>query len=146
MTVRVFKGIIAWGLLLFWMFIIFNASSQSQLDSPGLFERFISDSYPRIVEFLQANDFWIRKVGHAFVYFTLTLLAYWAFSKYSPYYVSGRPLPWAMTFSIIYAISDEYHQTLVPGRHGVYTDVLIDAVGIVVAGLLIYWIRSLKND
>ena len=142
---KVIKGFIAWGMLLLWMFIIFQASAQTQLDSPGLFETFIGANYPKVVEFLSQNDFWIRKVGHAVVYFILTLLAYWAFSRYSPYYVSGRPLPWSVAFSIVYAISDEYHQSLVPGRYGVYTDVIIDSVGVFAEDGLIYWLRGRKN-
>jgi len=35
----------------------------------------------------------------------------------------------------IYAASDEYHQSFVFGRAGVIGDVLIDAVGILGAGL-----------
>lgn len=142
---KLLKGFFAWGLLILWMFVIFQASAQPQLNSPGLFETFISQNYPKVVDFLGQNDYWIRKVGHAVVYFVLTLLAFWSFSKYSPYYVSGRPLTSAVTFSILYAISDEYHQSLVPGRHGVYTDVIIDSIGVVFAAGLIYWFRS-KND
>ncbi|WP_281391318.1 VanZ family protein [Alkalicella caledoniensis] len=140
------KGSIAWGLLFLWMVVIFTGSSQTQLDSPGLFQRLLGDELPQITDFLAQNDFWIRKVGHGFVYFILTLLAYWAFSKYSPYYVSGRPLLWAVAFSVIYAISDEYHQTLVPGRHGVYTDVIIDSIGVAMAALLIYWFRRRVSE
>lgn len=146
LTDRLLKGFIAWSLLILWMFIIYQASAQPQLDSPGLFETFIGENYPIVVEFLAQNDYWIRKVGHVVVYFILTLLAYWAFSKYSPYYISGRPLTWAVAFSILYAISDEYHQSLVPGRHGVYTDVIIDSIGIAFAAGLIYWLRGLKNE
>ncbi len=142
---KTLTGFVAWGLLLLWMAVIFTGSSQQQLDSPGLFETIIGDNYPNIKAFLAENDFWIRKVGHTFVYFILTLLAYWAFSKYSPYYVSGKPLRWSIAFSIIYAISDEYHQTFVPGRHGVYTDVIIDSIGVFLAAFLIYLVRRRKN-
>ena len=37
----------------------------------------------------------------------------------------------------LYAASDEYHQTFVPGRGGTWYDVAIDSVGIAIAWLLV---------
>ena len=55
------------------------------------------------------------------------------------------PLPpsrwtWALSwkFTVLYAASDEWHQSFVPGRHPQLTDVLIDACG-AATGLLIFW-------
>lgn len=42
-------------------------------------------------------------------------------------------VPAAFLIAVAYAATDELHQSLVSGRHGVWTDVLIDAVG---AGLV----------
>jgi VanZ family protein len=42
------------------------------------------------------------------------------------------PLP-AAAIALAYAITDEYHQTFVEGRHGSPVDVLIDAAGIAIA-------------
>lgn len=39
----------------------------------------------------------------------------------------------ALLLSSLYAISDEYHQTFVPGRNGTLADVLVDGVGMVLA-------------
>ncbi len=55
-------------------------------------------------------------------------------------------------FSIIgvflYACTDEFHQTFVPGRSGQFTDVLVDTSGAILASLLIkikfYLLK--KND
>jgi VanZ family protein len=35
-----------------------------------------------------------------------------------------------VVISVLYAISDEYHQHFVHGRHGTPIDVLIDSIGI----------------
>ncbi|WP_066875309.1 VanZ family protein [Clostridium mediterraneense] len=47
----------------------------------------------------------------------------------------------AILFSIIgvflYACTDEFHQTFVPGRSGQFTDVLVDTSGAILASLLI---------
>jgi VanZ family protein len=51
----------------------------------------------------------------------------------------------AIIISIIYAISDEFHQLFVPGRYCSLSDVLTDSAGILFAGLL-YTIRiKFKN-
>jgi VanZ family protein len=44
-------------------------------------------------------------------------------------------------FSIVYAISDEFHQLFVVGRTCSLSDVLIDSIGILLAGL-IYLLQS----
>jgi VanZ family protein len=43
----------------------------------------------------------------------------------------------AAAIAIAYAITDEFHQTFVQGRHGVPRDVLIDSGGVLVAALLL---------
>ena len=49
---------------------------------------------------------------------------------------SGHPAP-AIVITLLYAVSDEYHQTFVDGRHGSPVDVLIDATGVTIAVLLV---------
>ena len=46
-------------------------------------------------------------------------------------------------FSVIYALSDEFHQTFVPGRDGNIVDVLIDSSGALVGILLSSIVYSL---
>jgi hypothetical protein len=43
----------------------------------------------------------------------------------------------AAAAALLYAVSDEVHQTFVDGRHGTPVDVAIDSVGIAAASLLI---------
>jgi VanZ family protein len=43
----------------------------------------------------------------------------------------------AFVVSVLYAASDEYHQTFVPGRNGTPVDVGVDAVGALVALLVV---------
>jgi hypothetical protein len=47
----------------------------------------------------------------------------------------------SMAFCTLLAVSDEYHQTFVPGRGGTWTDVAIDWIGIVLAGL-VAWVHG----
>jgi len=67
-------------------------------------------------------DYPLRKAGHMAVFAIL-----WALAR--------RPLGdrWGLVFTVLYAASDEYHQTFVPGRAGAWSDVLIDCAGALLA-------------
>ncbi len=69
-------------------------------------------------------DLIFKKAAHATAYGILWTLWWLA---------TGRR-PWlALAITIAYAISDEYHQTWVPGRHGRWYDAVIDTLGALVA-------------
>lgn len=51
----------------------------------------------------------------------------------------------AWIFAVIYALTDEWHQTFVPGRHGSLLDVLIDGTGAGLGLLALNWVRNRKN-
>ncbi len=63
----------------------------------------------------------------------------WHFAEFAILYLLIRAalLPHnrrlAIPLAILFAMSDEWHQTFVPGRGGTWTDVAIDAAGIVAA-------------
>ena len=41
--------------------------------------------------------------------------------------------PSQCAISLVYAVTDEFHQTFVDGRNGTPVDVLIDSIGIAIA-------------
>lgn len=65
----------------------------------------------------------IKKGAHLFVYGVLAV-AYWLG-------LAGRPQGWryAWAMAVLYAITDESHQSFVPGRGATVVDVGIDALG-----------------
>jgi hypothetical protein len=69
-----------------------------------------------------------RKILHAAVYGTLWFL-WWRALGY------GQPGP-AIAITLLYAVSDEYHQTFTEGRVGSPLDVAIDTAGVAIAVLL----------
>jgi VanZ family protein len=77
----------------------------------------------------------IRKLGHFGGYALLTLLWSWALSPA----LGRRAIPIAAAIAVLYAASDEYHQSLVDGRHGTIRDVAIDALGAVSAAFALRW-------
>lgn len=76
---------------------------------------------------------WTRVVAHFTEYAVLASLWAWALLPD----LGRRALPIAGAISLAYAISDEFHQSFVPGRDSDPLDVLTDAAGITVALLVI---------
>ncbi|MEA2445276.1 MAG: hypothetical protein QOJ12_2568 [Thermoleophilales bacterium] len=79
-------------------------------------------------------DLILRKLGHAAIFGALCFL-WWRALR--PTGLNGRALATAWLIAVAYAITDEWHQTLVTGRHGTPVDVLIDAAGAGVAALVV---------
>ena len=105
---------------LVWMAIIFWFSNQ-----PTLF--YLPDNL---------LDTIFKKSAHAIAYGVLWTLWWLA---------TGRRAWLALALTIGYAISDEWHQTFVPGRHGQWFDVGVDTVGALLAMTLAHsrWGRRL---
>jgi VanZ family protein len=91
---------------------------------------FFLSAQPDLSSGLGSWDLILRKLGHAAVFGVLCLLWYRALRSTGP---DSRALAAAWLLTLGYAISDELHQTLVPGRHGTPTDVLIDTIGATIA-------------
>jgi VanZ like family len=91
-----------------WMAVIFVLSSRDGLDSGSGRLRFD-----------------VAKAGHLAVYFVLGALIDRA--------MSVRPVRrqawWVLVLLVMYAITDEIHQSFVPGRTPLALDLVIDAVG-----------------
>jgi VanZ family protein len=105
------KVLTRWMAVVLWMGVIFALSATPSLASP--FEPFY--------------DFMLRKMAHVTVYAVLTVLMYGALRPHT-----ARPThAWllAMLMATLYACSDEWHQTFVPGREGTVRDVTIDGSG-----------------
>ena len=87
-------------------------------------------------------DVWIKKGGHMAAYAVLTLLWARALRTRRP----AGPAAWlALCIALLYAISDEYHQTFVAGRHGTAADVLVDMVGGVASVLAWHWFGRVRT-
>lgn len=100
-----------------WAALIFTLSSQEML--PGLT--------------LSVPDFILKKMGHIFVYAVLYILMMRGFEEIG--YSISKSWKTAMVICLLYAITDELHQSTVPGRTGTAKDVGFDFLGISLAFL-----------
>lgn len=91
---------------------------------------FALSATPDLSSGLGAWDLLLRKLAHVTVFAVLWLTLARAMRW-------RRPLV-ATVIAILYAISDELHQSFVEGRHGSPVDVAIDSAGIALA--VVAWI------
>jgi len=98
------------GLVLLWMVVmyIFSAEPNSGAET----ERIFGDA-----------NFWVRKLAHVGEYALLTYFWGCFWRSFTP----------TLLCSLLFAISDEYHQYFIPGRTATPVDVLIDGLGIFLA-------------
>jgi hypothetical protein len=108
--------LVRWAAVMIWMGFIFYLSAQSTL--PQLADRW---------GVLQSS------AGHFAEYAILALLLRWGLVGGGV----GHPSRWACMIAAAYAITDEFHQRLVPGRHMDPLDLLTDVTGAVVVLLAV---------
>lgn len=109
-----------------WMALIFWFSSQSRLPRPD------SDLLNLLM----------RKSAHFGVYGVLALCYHWAIGGDSVIPAPGhsRRRTIALVLALLYAISDEYHQSWTPLRQPSPVDVMIDTTGAATALWLLPWL------
>ena len=115
MSAKANKFLLAWLPVLLWMGVIFVTSHQPQSGLPNF------DTW----------DFLIKKSSHFAAYALLGGLLLRADRRWAA----------SLIIAALYALSDEWHQSFIPGRTPTSFDVLIDvlgaAAGIVIARLFI---------
>ncbi len=139
-------------LLLCTFYIIFGFSSQDGETSGTLSRKItenilkISDKYNMLEdeqknEVLEKTETIIRKLAHFSIYTVVGLLLMGLLTTYK---IKDK---WRILLSlligIIYAVSDEFHQSFSPGRTPSIKDVGIDTLGVIVGILLLILIRTI---
>ncbi|MFC7371402.1 VanZ family protein [Fictibacillus iocasae] len=140
------KKIGSWLLVALWASVIFYASSQpyEKQDMKPVWEENLPtewiDENAAFIEVPYAGEwvsvaedgaaavieFFVRKAAHLGTYFILAVLLYNA--------TRNPAVSWVL--AVLYAMSDEYHQSLTPNRSPHWEDVVIDAVGALLGVLL----------
>ncbi len=141
------------------MIVIFIFSSQSGNESGGISEKIALnlikifnhnfDTYDEIRqnEILNSVEFLVRKGAHMVEYGILAGLIFLFFFGMRLY----MRVSLSFGITLLYSISDEFHQRFVSGRTGVYTDVMIDMIGAMFALIILsfisyYYHKHKKNQ
>lgn len=90
---------------------------------------------------LERADWNLRKSAHVTEYAILAILAYRAVAFGSPAFRS-RNVVLPFVWSVLYAASDEYHQSFYPSRGAKAADVVFDTFGVTIGLLLCLWQRA----
>lgn len=168
------KKILMWGvrivlvlIILFWMSTIFGFSAETGTQSQGLSDKItvravyiIEPEYSSLdeasrEELFNKISFFVRKTGHFSEYGILAvlililLLTFEKVRKTEKRIIMGAAA--TDLICMIYASTDEFHQTFVDGRSGKPADVLIDTSGAVFATIIlcliiVYVGRRRKNE
>ncbi len=137
-----FLRIILLILLLGTFYMIFGFSSQNGEKSGELssnitkfiLEKMNYDDIQNQEEIFKKTEIVIRKIAHFSIY---TLVGLLLMSFVSTYKLKENiRIIISLCMGILYATSDEVHQLFIPGRSGQITDVIIDAMGVLL-GILV---------
>jgi len=104
---------LSWLAVLSWAGLIFGLSHIPSLNSG-----------------LGVWDLIFRKLAHIIEYFIFTGLLIGAFRRTWTHDKDRKIIIWSCVFAILYAVSDEFHQSFVPGRGPSVLDVGIDTIGV----------------
>lgn len=150
---RISKRFLLWSAVLIWMGLIFFFSSKTAPESSGqsgtlirMILTWVDSSFETLASAeqelrIEALQHIVRKLAHMSIYAVLGMLCVSALYTH-------RLQNWvrpslASLICMSYAISDEWHQTMVPGRSGELRDVLIDSLGALLGVLLVFIIYTL---
>ena len=139
-------------LVIIWMVLIFCFSNQKAEDSSKLSNGvivkvasvFLDDSLNETKKDELIEDYTtiVRKTAHFAIYLVLGVLIISFISEFSINHVYLI----ALFLSLLYACSDEFHQTFISGRSGEVKDVLIDTLGALLGIILYRFIKRFKED
>lgn len=130
---------LSWLSVLLWMAFIFLLSAQAGDESASLSGGFVDilGAFVRIIIPNIGDDalhLLVRKLAHMGEYSVLVILLVNALRQH--FYRKHVIYTYAVSISLLYAVSDEVHQVFVPARAGSVIDVLIDALGVLIGVLL----------
>ncbi|MBU3179399.1 VanZ family protein [Clostridium estertheticum] len=136
-----------WILVVGWMMVIFIFSSQvgevSNENNKFVIYVFNLLGLNLNSVFGTLSDFIVRKASHFTEYFILYMLIYRAMNKSKK--IDMKIFTASILIVFLYACSDEFHQSFVPGRGPAFRDVMVDTCGGLAAFLFIYIRVALKK-
>lgn len=149
------KRIVYTALLILWMLIIFLFSNQNGVSSQATSDGFMSNilsvmtditnqeiTEENRIDIINNTSFIVRKTAHFMVYFILGIFAYLTLNSY----FIPKSILYSIIFCVIYAITDEVHQTFLEGRAFKLLDIFIDTCGSISGVLLLVYKDKLLTN
>ena len=88
----------------------------------------------------------VKKSGHTVIFGILAVLYLYALKGRQSLREAGAGIfLMSLLFALLYAVSDEYHQSFIPGRHSSGTDIFIDICGALTALAILYGTKTRKK-
>lgn len=135
-----------WVSVILWMMLIYHFSTQPAVHSNKISKGATEFAVKTVKRVSPETDLSIdrlnqilRKNAHFFIYFMLAIWVFHALNKSGIRGIKGFFL--AMAICVLFAITDEFYQSFVPGRGPRVKDVFIDSGGALV-GIGLYRISS----
>jgi len=130
-----------------WMVVIFSASgdSASMAHSSHIFEPVMHWLFPRLAQARVEEIHYLFRKGMHMAEFSILALLLWLAIRRS-HITEDHRWRWSqaglsLAIVLLYAASDEFHQTFVSGRTGQVSDVMVDTTGGII-GLGLLWLAG----
>ncbi|MBP3502185.1 MAG: VanZ family protein [Clostridia bacterium] len=139
-------------LTIIWLTVIFIFSSMNTQESNNKSKQTIKQTVEKTTEISESIgiiennippkkidkavnklNFPLRKCAHATEYAVLAILIICTINVYTNKNYSIKKILLVILICFIYSLTDEYHQSFVPGRSSLFTDCLIDTSGSLIA-------------
>ena len=133
-----------WVPVFLWAAVIFVFSTDifSSANTAGALEPILQQLFPQLpVDYIERLHSVFRKLGHFTEYFVLGGLLWRALRYHDAAASRSRRLALSIAITLLYAISDEWHQSFIPSRTASVVDVLIDTLG----GICGIWTFKLRS-
>jgi VanZ family protein len=122
----------SWLPVLFWASLIFFFSTDifSSANTAGALGPILQQIFPVLTaDHIERIHAVIRKLGHFTEYFIFGRLLWRALRFHDFSRSPSRRFALSIAITLLYAVSDEWHQSFIPSRTPSVIDVLIDTIG-----------------
>lgn len=128
--------------IIFWMYTVFGFSNATATESSGI-SKSIAEFFVKDEQYVHFVEKIIRKIAHLIEYAIGGFLVYALLLTYN--LRPKKQFLFAWLFVVIYAITDEIHQLVVPGRAGRFVDIYIDTLGALLGCLGLLFLTKIYN-
>lgn len=158
------RKIIYTTLTIIWLIVIFIFSSMNTQESNNKSKQTIKKTVEKTTEIsenigitenkippqkinstVNKLNYPLRKCAHASEYAVLAILIIFTINAFTNNNYSIKKILLTVLICFVYSLTDEYHQSFVPGRTSLFTDCLIDTTGSIIACMVYSVVKKVKE-